>query len=151
MVVKTLRIVQGLSRTPLLIFLDISPPDFPKIFRKEKYRTSKSRFIEKQVKVSLFVSAGTVLGLRCPPFGFFKNLTSKLTPLTLLHRPYLGDDWRNDSAPYWNFDVRHLAFFKNWTSKLTPLTLLHRLFFEGGFSATTHIIWGKPRFRKQVG
>ena len=27
---KTLHFVQGLSRTPLLLFLDISPPDFPK-------------------------------------------------------------------------------------------------------------------------
>ena len=36
MALKTLHFVQGLSRTPLLFFLDISPPDFSKIFGKTK-------------------------------------------------------------------------------------------------------------------
>ena len=42
MALKTLRVVQGLSRTPSLFFRDISPPSFPKIWFK-KQKTSKNR------------------------------------------------------------------------------------------------------------
>ena len=35
MALKTLHFVQGLPRTPLLFFLDISPPDYPKWFCKK--------------------------------------------------------------------------------------------------------------------
>ena len=61
MALKTLRFVQGLSRTPLLFFLDISPPEFQDpVHRNKNLENRKSGSLPKQVKVSFFVSAGTV-------------------------------------------------------------------------------------------
>ena len=47
MALKTLHFVQGLSGTPLIIFLDISPPDFPTIFGTKTNLENRNLKIQK--------------------------------------------------------------------------------------------------------
>ena len=88
MAFKTIRFVQGLSRTPLLFFLDISPPDFPNIFY-EKTNSRKSKIWKSQNPGSLTSAQQTsefpvsqinifTKWHHTAPFSFFRKDESRL-------------------------------------------------------------------------
>ena len=77
MALKTLPIVQGLSRTPLLFVLDISPPDFSKICcanrnpenrKSDNLKIQKPRFTHKcpVIKCAPIVNDATLINPRPP-------------------------------------------------------------------------------------